>query len=84
MSDTAKMRRPKFPRRENGPGGRTEHDSRGNAFWVRTRASDSQDLPDTSTLSILQDAHAGHGERIAPQDPRTRSTKVKKPRSNAS
>jgi hypothetical protein len=84
MSDTAKIPRPKFPRSDNGPGGRTEHDSRGNAFWVRTRASDPQDLPDTSTLSILEDAHAGHGEGIAQEDPRTRSTKVKKPRSNES
>jgi hypothetical protein len=84
MSDTAKIPRPKFPRSGNGPGGRTEHDSRGNAFWMRSRASDPQDLPDTSTLSILGDAHTAHAEGISQEDPRTRSTKVKKPRSNES
>jgi hypothetical protein len=77
MSDTAKIPRPKFPRSANSPSGRTEHDSRGNAFWVRTRATDPQDLPETSMLSILEDPRAAHGEA---EDPRTRSTKVKKPR----
>jgi hypothetical protein len=84
MSDTAKIPRPKFPRSGKGPGGRTEHDSRGNAFWVRSRASDPQDLPDTSTLSILGDAHTADAEGISQEDPRTRSTKVKKPRSKES
>ena len=82
MSDTARIPRPKFPRRADGPGGRTEHDSRGNAFWVRTRATDPKDLPDTSTLSILDEAQAAQFEGIAPEDPRIRSAKVKKQRPN--
>ncbi len=55
MSETAKMLRPMIPRAENGPRGRVEHDARGNAVWVQTRATDSQELPDTSILSILED-----------------------------
>ena len=53
--DTAKMIRPKMPRATNGRRGRVEHDARGNAVWVQTRATDSQELPDTSILSILED-----------------------------
>ena len=84
MSDTARIPRPKFPRRADGPGGRTEHDSRGNAFWVRTRATDAQELPDTSTLTILDEVHATQFEGVAPEDPRIRATKIKKPRPNQS
>jgi hypothetical protein len=58
MVDTVKMRRPKFPRRRGGPGGRVEHDSLGNAVWKRTRASDSTALPDISALSIVEDVPA--------------------------
>ncbi len=55
MSDTVKIVRPKIIRAENGRRGRVEHDARGNAVWVRTRATDSNELPDTSVLSILED-----------------------------
>lgn len=53
MSDTIKMRRPQFPRRPGGPGGRVEHDSRGNAVWVRSRATDQQELTIDPSLSLV-------------------------------
>lgn len=84
MSDTARIPRPKFPRRAHGRGGRTEHDSRGNAFWVRTRAGDPQKLPDTSTLTILDEVQASQFEGVAPEDPRIRAAKIKKQRPNQS
>ena len=55
MVDTVKMRRPDFRRQEKGPGGRVEHDSRGNAFWKRTRATDTVDLPDSSGLALVDE-----------------------------
>lgn len=55
MVDTVKLRHLKSRRRPNGPGGRVEHDALGNAVWTRSRASDSDGIPDTSALSILED-----------------------------
>jgi hypothetical protein len=53
--DTVKIRRPVFPRDPNGPDGRVEHDERGNAVWKKTRATDTTELPDTSSLSITME-----------------------------
>jgi hypothetical protein len=58
MVDTVKMRRLTRRRPVGGPGGRVEHDSLGNAVWTRSRAGDSEELPDTSALSILEDTPA--------------------------
>jgi hypothetical protein len=55
MVNTVKTRRPTFPRRPDGPGGRVEHDALGNAIWMRTRTSDPTALPDTSALSLADD-----------------------------
>jgi hypothetical protein len=54
MVDTVKIKRLTRRRHTGGPGGRVEHDPLGNAVWTRSRASDSEELPDTSALSILE------------------------------
>ncbi len=59
MSDTVKIPRPQFPRNEHGPKGRVEHDSRGNAVWVRTRAEDSAEIASPLVLSI-EDSGKSH------------------------
>jgi len=64
MDDTAKLARPWFPRREDGPIGRVEHDARGNAVWVRTRVTDRQDLPDAE-LSIEDSYPLATRSRVA-------------------
>jgi hypothetical protein len=55
MVDTAKMRRPDFRRHHDAPSGRVEHDSRGNAVWKRTRATDSPEPPDSAGLALLDE-----------------------------
>jgi hypothetical protein len=64
MVDTVKIPRPKFQRRENSTRrGRVEHDARGNAVWVRTRAEDPADPPDTGGLSLADEQGAFHPTR---------------------
>jgi hypothetical protein len=65
MNDTAKMPRPKFPRNPNGPSGRVEHDSRGNAIWKRTRASDTAVTPDICELDIIDDSAGRTWDNVA-------------------
>jgi len=55
MSDTVKMPRPVISRRGKQTSGRVEHDSRGNAVWVRSRATDSKELPVSAGLAIVED-----------------------------
>lgn len=55
MSDTVKLPRPAVSRRGKQKSGRVEHDSRGNAFWVRSRSTDSAELKDSSGLEIVED-----------------------------
>jgi hypothetical protein len=56
MSDTVKIKRPHFERKTNGAGGRVEHDNKGNAVWVRTRATDSHDIPVAVELSLVDES----------------------------
>lgn len=55
MSDTVKLKRPSVARRNRGPSGRVEHDARGNAVWVSTRATDGKDLKVDASLAIVED-----------------------------
>jgi len=70
MSDTVKIPRPKFPRSDQGSTGRVEHDTRGNAVWVRSRATDTGEVAVDSTLSIAEepDAAAISGTGIRPRE----------------
>jgi hypothetical protein len=74
MSDTVKIPRPRFPRNASDKGGRVEHDSRGNAFWVRTRASDLTQTPEIPNLSLAEDRPVKPGSApsaAAPQRPKS-------------
>ncbi len=55
MTDTVKIPRPRFERRAGGLTGRVEHDARGNAVWVRTRATDTMELSVNPTLALVED-----------------------------
>jgi hypothetical protein len=69
MSDTVKIKRPHFKRKISGAGGRVEHDNKGNAVWVRTRATDGHDIPVAVELSLVDEPH-----------PRSRSMHASAPR----
>jgi hypothetical protein len=71
MSDTVKLPLPKFSRRSVDKSGRVEHDSRGNAVWVRTRASDQTQTLDIPNLSIADDRTDPPGP-VGSGTPRTR------------
>ncbi len=55
MSDTVRLLRPSFDRRTRHGSGRVEHDRRGNAVLVRTRAGDSEEMTVDATLKLLDE-----------------------------
>jgi hypothetical protein len=57
MTDTVKIRRPHFERKTNGAAGRVEHDNKGNAVWVRSRATDTHEIAVTDELSLVEEPH---------------------------
>jgi hypothetical protein len=73
MVDTAKMRRPDFRRHHDAPSGRVEHDSRGNAVWKRTRATDSPEPPDSAELALVEEPARPAGRTPKPYSKKQRS-----------
>lgn len=73
MIDTIKMRRPDFRRRQNGRSGRVEHDSKGNAVWKRTRATDSPELPDTAGIALVEEPRSPADGTKKPNSVKNRS-----------
>jgi hypothetical protein len=69
MSDTVKMARPRFPRNSAGVSGRVQHDDKGNAVWVRTRATDTHEIAVTSQLALVEESQ--HRTRLG-QGPTSR------------
>lgn len=68
MNDTIKTKRPPIERKQR-ISGRVEHDPRGNAVWVRSRATDLADLPLDPALSIVDEGTAsilGYGSARDP------------------
>lgn len=73
MTDTVKIKRPHFERKSKGAGGRVEHDNKGNAVWVRTRATDTHEIAVTDELSLVEEPrhrarsmHASAPRKISP------------------
>ncbi len=75
MVDTVKLRRLDRRRPQDGPTGRVEHDSRGNAFWKRTRATDSLDPPAGAGLALVDEPSSSADPK--PNDPKKPSSKKK-------
>ena len=59
MTDTVKIERPMFSRRQNDVGGRVKHDPLGSAVLVRTRASDAEELHAVSAVTLTAEPKNG-------------------------
>jgi hypothetical protein len=75
MVDTVKMRRPDFRRHHNERSGRVEHDSRGNAVWKRTRATDSLEPPDSAGLALVDEPRPSADGTLTSPSKKNRSKK---------
>ena len=72
MTDTIKIPRPKFPRADDGSSGRVGHDARGNAVWLRTRATDTAEVKFDPTLELVNEP-GGTSFPVKPRDTKHRS-----------